>query len=1004
MDAPNPPPQPGGAQPHHGAGQPAAAGAGGDGQQQGQQQQQQQPQLPPIQNQIQIVQPRAGRHVKIRDPRVLGSGETQQKLDAWKSQFLLYFGRDETFQKFVQTETTWDRFRLNYGFVAEEDGLERTGGRLKIDLDAFFQLVQSFMPDYHILSKLKATTCINDVWRLVYRIHGAQITPDSFLNITSLKKGSNESYRCFFERLVAHTTDHLVEPHIVIEELTSGPHGDKMNLSMYNMVVALWLQLINPKLPRIIQIEYQKELREGTHVYALLDRICSNIDLFLVKHESDTSVSRVTPQTSQAVDGAGALPGSGHAPAGYSEPGMVDQTRSDHTDNYVRFLSKSGQGKSSRFGKKSGFSSRSARSPGRSFGRDRNSSRRDTRKNQMFCGHCQFLQKVTQRPMDVNHDPDQCRNKQYAVRQLQLSQDMERDLEDLDDSASSEDELEQGEFPTFFESSAQYRLYQINSETRKSSTEVKKAIKKYRQWSHRSPVLSSPTLPVETPAIPVQSPPVVRNLDIPLNKLRKIRSIVAKLSASPLVRKEKSPSVRASYLTHTLTAVLDTGAELSVIDLALVRRLGIPFVPSSVGAQAADQAALKVAGQTENSLQLQIHMDQGPVTIDLGKVVVIENLGTPILIGEPGIKDNKIFIVSYRELIGIDKEGDIFTSQYADSAKTQNDFQVARATSHSTLEPGESIQVRVVRPFLNTPHVILTPRSGIDWAGTSFKVTGDGTYMVRNVSERTVSVRRKDPLMDVRSVVTVELPSAQVDIPEPHHDPPDIIQYSPLKEFHDDHDQHIKEIQVNDDGLLPPEIEMRIHALHRRYKTVFTPRPGKYNGACGIVDNSLDFTQLPAPNGKIHVPNYTPELNEELAKKMDQLLDWGVLMEPEKLGVRVKFCSPSMVVPKTEKGEYRLVTDFSQLNEYLRKSPGISPTMEEAKRAIASKRFRIDLDLSNYFYQSGMSRQIVSILVLTIPRGGCWYIPANLRASKMLRRMRMRSWLVFSARRSERGG
>ena len=55
-------------------------------------------------------------------------------------------------------------------------------------------------------------------------------------------------------------------------------------------------------------------------------------------------------------------------------------------------------------------------------------------------------------------------------------------------------------------------------------------------------------------------------------------------------------------------------------------------------------------------------------------------------------------------------------------------------------------------------------------------------------------------------------------------------------------------------------------------------------------------------------------MNKILAEKMDLLESWGVLCEPEKLGVSVEFVSPSMLVPKPEKGEYRVVTDFSALN------------------------------------------------------------------------------------------
>ena len=94
-------------------------------------------------------------------------------------------------------------------------------------------------------------------------------------------------------------------------------------------------------------------------------------------------------------------------------------------------------------------------------------------------------------------------------------------------------------------------------------------------------------------------------------------------------------------------------------------------------------------------------------------------------------------------------------------------------------------------------------------------------------------------------------------------------------------------------------------------------------------------------------------MNSLLAEKMDILEEWGVLAEPESMGVSVEYVSPSMLVPKPEKNEYRLVTDFSALNVYLKKVPNTSPTIAQAKSRIARADFVIHLDLSNYFQVLG---------------------------------------------------
>ena len=107
-----------------------------------------------------------------------------------------------------------------------------------------------------------------------------------------------------------------------------------------------------------------------------------------------------------------------------------------------------------------------------------------------------------------------------------------------------------------------------------------------------------------------------------------------------------------------------------------------------------------------------------------------------------------------------------------------------------------------------------------------------------------------------------------------------------------------------------------------------------------------------------------------LGEKMDQLQEWGVLAYPEQLGVRAEFLSPSMIVPKVEKNSWCLVTDFSSLNKFVIKPQGTSPTIQEAKDFIAKKKYHDHLDLSNWFYQSGMDRKDIQFLGTVHPFKG----------------------------------
>ena len=150
----------------------------------------------------------------------------------------------------------------------------------------------------------------------------------------------------------------------------------------------------------------------------------------------------------------------------------------------------------------------------------------------------------------------------------------------------------------------------------------------------------------------------------------------------------------------------------------------------------------------------------------------------------------------------------------------------------------------------------------------------------------------------------------------------------------DDDKDHLKDVKIDPDNILDKKIRDQIWDICHEFRDVITPRPGRYNGSAGNVDTRIDFKTSPPENSKVYSPNYSPQMQVELAKKLDKLIQWGVLRTPEELGVTVQYVSPSMVIPKSEPGEFRLVTDFSNLNKHIRKYPGTSPTIQEAKESI----------------------------------------------------------------------
>ena len=283
-----------------------------------------------------------------------------------------------------------------------------------------------------------------------------------------------------------------------------------------------------------------------------------------------------------------------------------------------------------------------------------------------------------------------------------------------------------------------------------------------------------------------------------------------------------------------------------------------------------------------------------------------------------------------------------------------------RAVQNKTLQPGDSFTYKLPKQLKYENFVSLVPRpSATSWLTPAILQPTDGVINLVNSSPAVVSICQGDHVADLRDTVIVETKSTFVPNSVTHDDKFQFTDFAKVRQVDPD---NLKLLQVDPDGVLTESERDIFHTLHKPFESLFTKQPGKYNGCYGFIDNKLQFATPPPPNAKTRVPNYSPSMNNILAEKMDALEQWGVLVEPEKLDISVEYVSPSMIVPKPDSNEYRLVTDFSSLNLYLKKVPNTSATIAQAKSRIARAHYVIHLDLSNYFYQSGLQKEDVKFL------------------------------------------
>ena len=351
--------------------------------------------------------------------------------------------------------------------------------------------------------------------------------------------------------------------------------------------------------------------------------------------------------------------------------------------------------------------------------------------------------------------------------------------------------------------------------------------------------------------------------------------------------------------------------------------------------------------------------------VHLGFVLIIANLGASCLLGEPAKKRNNIICLPKQKLVLL-ANGD--EMQYAPYDTGNSKHSLVRALTNQAIAPGGQYTYALPDCFAYDDSVCVTPRSSsIEWLQPGTLTPSNGKIHLVNSSDKYVHLSKADHIADVRDVTIPDIPIKPISGRFAHDDKFQFRDFAASREINED---YLRSIQLDPDNIMDSEQKNIFHTLHRRFMKLFTPQPGKYNGSRGYIDNQLQFSMPPPPNTRTKVPNYSPPMNDLLAQKMDTLEEWGVLVEPETMGVSVEFISPSMLVPKTEKNEYRVVTDFSALNVFLKKIPNTSATIAQAKARIARAQYVIHLDLSNYFFQCGLQKNDIKYLGTIHPYKG----------------------------------
>ena len=364
----------------------------------------------PALNIAQVPDPPRQQYVsKIPVPRTLSKIETLDSLNQWKTQIKNFYRRDDQFKTFLSADATWNPLARYKGQAQETSGLRRSPAEMSDDLEVFLHLIAGYIPFSFIREKFdNDTRNMADVWNLVFEVFGHEINQDSFLDFVDLPRDTGETHRQFFERLYSHVVRHLTPANVTAGGMASGT-GDKFNISMANMVVGHWMRLIDPRLVKMVRVEYATELRQGAQLISLMPRIARAADTLIARAET-SSINNIKEE---------------------EDDGQVDAHLNQLGFDKGNFNNKK---------KKKNFGHLVA-----NFGQKPTPTNRGNHPDSPYnCHHCEQLNKRLKSSFNVFHNPDTCFRARHNIRLVHAEE-----AEGPSVTTTSEDDTGQSKGPPF---------------------------------------------------------------------------------------------------------------------------------------------------------------------------------------------------------------------------------------------------------------------------------------------------------------------------------------------------------------------------------------------------------------------------------------------------------------------------------------------------------------------------------------------------------------------------
>lgn len=246
-----------------------------------------------------VSESRRGTAVSAPKPRTLNENETLSSFNTWKSNVEFYLSQEANFVQFISgSHKVWTRDSGGSHTRDLPTDSSSTAENKVFYLNQMLGLINQWVPHYlHHEIKVQSTS-LDYVWHTIRKYFGFKQSEVQFMKLLDIRWEESERPEHLYQRVIHHLTDNLLQAGGRLKHYGEQvKEAEILSPTVERLAVLRWLELLHPKLPKLVQLKYAFDLQKYS-LRDLQEQISDNVDSLLeeLRTSEELQVSRVNFQ------------------------------------------------------------------------------------------------------------------------------------------------------------------------------------------------------------------------------------------------------------------------------------------------------------------------------------------------------------------------------------------------------------------------------------------------------------------------------------------------------------------------------------------------------------------------------------------------------------------------------------------------------------------------------------------------------------------------------------